>query len=119
MFVAQPLAAVETADSEQVSRDDIVIRRPSERDISGLAALFSEMQSHYDRPVADEVATMAAKLACRPPVSKFDPHVLIALTGGAIVGSIVMNVTFPAFELTLSLHIRDLYIATTARRRGV
>ncbi len=119
MFVVQPLADVETADSEQVSRDDIVIRRPSERDISGLSALFSEMQSHYDRPVSDEAATTAAKLACRPPVSTFDPHVLIALTGGTIVGSIVMNVTFPAFELTLSLHIRDLYIATTARRQGV
>jgi GNAT superfamily N-acetyltransferase len=30
-----------------------------------------------------------------------------------------MNVTFPAFELTLSLHIRDLYVAESARRQGV
>ena len=36
-----------------------------------------------------------------------------------IVGSIVMNVTFPAFELTLSLHIRDLYVAKAARRCGI
>ena len=62
---------------------------------------------------------MAAKLACRPPVATFDPRVLIALRGGIVVGSIVMNVTFPAFELTLSLHIRDLYVAEAARRSGV
>ena len=30
-----------------------------------------------------------------------------------------MNVTFPAFELTPSLHIRDLYVPQTARRSGV
>jgi GNAT superfamily N-acetyltransferase len=62
---------------------------------------------------------MAAKLACRPPVEKFDPRALVALNGGRIVGSIIMNVTFPAFELTLSLHIRDLYVAKAARRCGV
>jgi GNAT superfamily N-acetyltransferase len=119
MSVVQRRATFETAGLEQVSRGDIVVRRPSELDISGLAALFSEMQSHYDRPVSDEAATMAAKLACRPPVGTFDPRVLVALIGGIIVGSIVMNVTFPACELSLSLHIRDLYIATTARRCGV
>jgi GNAT superfamily N-acetyltransferase len=36
-----------------------------------------------------------------------------------IVGSLVMNVTFPAFELTQSLFIRDLYVAERARRCGV
>ncbi len=30
-----------------------------------------------------------------------------------------MNVTFPAFELSLSLHIRDLYVSRSMRRRGV
>ena len=54
-----------------------------------------------------------------PPVCTFDPRVLIALTRGVIVGSIVMNVTFPAFELTLSLHIRDLYVAKAGRRCGI
>ena len=119
MLVVQPLATAETAVLEQVPRDDIVVRRPSELDISGVAALFSEMQSHYGRPVSDEVATMASRLACRPTRDIFDPRVLIALAQGVIVGSIVMNVTFPAFELTLSLHIRDLYVAQTARRYGV
>ena len=29
-----------------------------------------------------------------------------------------MNVTFPAFELTLSLHIRDLYVAEFGETSG-
>ena len=32
---------------------------------------------------------------------------------------LVMNVTFPAFELTRSLYIRDLYVVKRMRRHGV
>jgi GNAT superfamily N-acetyltransferase len=45
--------------------------------------------------------------------------VLLALTGNHVVGSLVMNVTFPAFELTRSLYIRDLYVTKRLRGRGV
>jgi GNAT superfamily N-acetyltransferase len=98
---------------------DIVIRRPTEADVPGLASHFSEMQTHYKRPVSDAAAIKAAALACKPPVNTFDPHVLIAVAGDNVVGSLVMNVTFPAAELTLSLYIRDLYVAQAARRSGV
>ena len=77
------------------------------------------MQSHYNRPVAAAVAAKAAALACRLPTSTFDPRVLIASVGNAVVGSLVMNVTFPASELTLALYIRDLYVAQTMRQHGV
>jgi GNAT superfamily N-acetyltransferase len=104
---------------DRACAEDIVVRCPSEADIPGLAALFSEMQSHYKQPVSDATATEAAALACKAPTSTFDPRVLVALAGDAIVGSLVMNVTFPASGLTLALYIRDLYVAKTARRRGV
>jgi hypothetical protein len=117
MLIAPSPAIFESADLDQTSTDDIVVRSPSESDVSGLAALFSEMQCHYGRPVSDATAAEAARLACTPPVGTFDPRVLIALTRGLVVGSIVMNVTFPAFELTLSLHIRDLYVAKAGRDR--
>lgn len=52
-------------------------------------------------------------------MSTFDPRVLVALDGDTVIGSLVMNVTFPAAELSLSLYIRDLYVAKAARRRGV
>jgi GNAT superfamily N-acetyltransferase len=98
---------------------DIVVRGPTALDIPGLAALFSEMQRHYQRPVTDEQALEAATLACRPARATFDPHVLIATADGRIVGSIVLNVTFPAFELSRSLYIRDLYVARSMRRHGI
>jgi GNAT superfamily N-acetyltransferase len=117
--VMQSLIIHETTPSDLAHETDIVVRRPSAADIPGVAALFSEMQIFYHRPVSDAAAREAAALACLPPANTFDPLVLVALIGDAIVGSMVMNVTFPAFELTLSLHIRDLYVAATARRSGV
>ena len=98
---------------------DITVRGPTNQDIPCLAALFSEMQHHYQRPVTDEQAIEAATLACKPPTMMFDPRVVVAAADGALVGSIVLNVTFPAFELSRSLYIRDLYVARSMRRRGV
>ena len=77
------------------------------------------MQRHYGRPVSCEQALAAAKLACKPVTAPFDPRVLVAIGSEGIVGSVVLNVTFPAFELTRSLYIRDLYVAQRMRRQGV
>jgi GNAT superfamily N-acetyltransferase len=118
-FTAHPPISPEATLSDLACQEEVVVRRPSESDMAGVGSLFSEMQSHYGRPVSKAAALRAAGLACRQPTNTFDPHVLIALTGDTIVGSIVMNVTFPAFELTLSLHIRDLYVAISMRRCGV
>jgi GNAT superfamily N-acetyltransferase len=98
---------------------NITVRSPTPQDVAALAALFAEMQRHYRRPVTDEQATEAAALACQPIRGTFDPRVLIAFVGEAIAGSVVLNVTFPAFELSRSLYIRDLYVARSMRRCGV
>lgn len=98
---------------------NIVFRSPVHLDISGLAALFSEMQRHYQRPVTNEQAVKAAILACQPVRSMFDPRVVIAAVDTTVVGSIVLNVTFPAFELTQALYIRDLFVSQSMRRHGV
>jgi GNAT superfamily N-acetyltransferase len=113
------MAHLRTAYSFDPSSEDMIVRRPSAADIPGLALIFSEMQCHYGRPVSDVVSKAAATLACRPPAHTFDPHILVALGGMGIVGSVVMNVTFPAFELTRSLYIRDLYVTKTMRRHGI
>jgi GNAT superfamily N-acetyltransferase len=97
----------------------LVIRRPTSLDVPGIAALFAEMQRHYRRPVTDEQALEAATLACLPAHATFDPRVLIAVLEDTLVGSIVLNVTFPAFELTRALYIRDLYVSRSSRRYGV
>jgi GNAT superfamily N-acetyltransferase len=97
----------------------VAVRAPIAVDIPALAALFAEMQRHYKRPVTDRLALEAATLACQPVRAMFDPRVLIAEMDGVIVGSIVLNVTFPAFELSRSLYIRDLYVSGSARRHGI
>lgn len=107
---------VERGSCENLS---VVVRSPTSDDVAGLAALFSEMQRHYGRPVADEHALAAARVACQTPVATFDPRSLLAILDETIVGSVVMNVTFPAYELTLALYIRDLYVAVSGRRKGV
>ena len=98
---------------------NIVFRNPFRQDISSLATLFSEMQRHYRRPVTNEQAVEAAILACQPIRTTFDPRVMIAVRDTIVVGSIVLNVTFPAFELTRALYIRDLFVSRSMRRRGV
>jgi ribosomal protein S18 acetylase RimI-like enzyme len=108
-----------TACSDDVLQDNMIIRRPSAADIPALALVFAEMQRHYGRPVTDAAATAAAALACIAPTNTFDPHTLIAMSRADIIAYVVMNVTFPAFELTRSLYIRDLYVAETLRQRGV
>jgi GNAT superfamily N-acetyltransferase len=97
----------------------IIVRGPTPLDAPGLAKLFSEMQRHYHRPVADDRAVEAAILACRPVTATFDPRVLIGVVHNTIVGSIVLNVVFPAYELTRALYIRDLYVALSMRRHGI
>jgi len=100
-------------------QDGIEVRRAQGSDVAGLAALFGEMQLHYSRPVAPSLAMEAAVLACRPAFAVFDPRALVAVADGVIVGSAVLNVTFPASELSRSLYIRDLYVTASMRRRGV
>jgi ribosomal protein S18 acetylase RimI-like enzyme len=112
-------AAVSTDSPGEVSPEGVVVRLPTDADIPGLAAHFSEMQFHYSCPVPDVVAREAATIACRSPTSSFDPRVLIATAASVVVGSLVMNVTFPASALTKALYIRDLYVAKTMRRYGV
>lgn len=110
---------VPTTPKEAAGRAKIVVRPPTEADKEALACHFLDMQTHYRAPVQYAVAARAAVIACKPPVHTFDPRVLIAVDGNAILGSLVMNVTFPASELSMSLYIRDLYVAEAARRLGV
>ena len=106
------------ADPPEVT-PEVTVRAPTGSDIRAVADLFAEMQRHYRRPVSDQQAIEAATLACQPVRATFDPRVLLAEVAGAIAGSIVLNVTFPAFELSRALYIRDLYVARSMRRLGI
>lgn len=115
------LAGLLSEMSGQGHEPTLTIRRAGPGDISSLAELFAEMQSHYKQPVDPLTAHRAASLACQDaPTDTFAPRTLIAVgKSEELCGSIVLNVTFPAAELSRSLYIRDLYVASAARRRGV
>lgn len=109
----------EIPSSTKLEVPAIAVRSPTHLDISAVAALFSEMQAHYRRPVSDEQALAAATVACQPVKAMFDPRVLVAVRQRVVVGCVVLNVTFPAFELSRALYIRDLYVVRSMRRNGV
>ncbi|WP_165839012.1 GNAT family N-acetyltransferase [Roseicella frigidaeris] len=109
---------------EQFScKDDhtVLVRTLLPGDAQGLAALWQEMQIHYGKPVTAEMARKAAEFACgNEQQGEFGPRILVAASDdGRIHGSIVLNVSFPANELTRSLYIRDLYVSSSARRLGI
>jgi ribosomal protein S18 acetylase RimI-like enzyme len=95
------------------------VRRPTPSDIPGLAILLAEMQCHYGEPVSDDAATSAAAFLCNMRREDFAPRPLIAIRSAEVLGSVVLNVTFPAATLSRSLYIRDLYVSHAARRQGV
>lgn len=99
---------------------DFEVRQPTLADACGLAVLWMEMQRHYGQPVNDATAKAAASAACRSSSTQFDPRTFIAINRqGNLVASLVLNVTFPARELSKSLYIRDLYVSKDWRRFGI
>jgi GNAT superfamily N-acetyltransferase len=109
---AQPSTLAETPYS---------IRRLAPQDAAALAMLWAEMQRHYGKPVTEAAAFAAATHACEAQHhGGFAPRILVAhAADGSLAGSIVLNVSFPANELSRSLYIRDLYVAAAMRRLGI
>jgi ribosomal protein S18 acetylase RimI-like enzyme len=108
----------DTSDSRAVK--DIDVRRTVPADAGSLALLWAEMQRHYGQPVNDTTAKAAATAACRFSNNEFNPRTFVAISRrDEIVASLVLNVTFPARELSKSLYIRDLYVSKNWRRFGI
>ena len=111
-----------TKEQIQVENQDTpLVRALFPSDARCLAVLWQEMQMHYGKPVTEQVALEAARLACENvQLGDFGPRILVAASeDGRILGSIVLNVSFPANELTRALYIRDLYVSSGARRLGI
>ncbi len=97
----------------------VVVRMAAPPDVDALAALLFEMQGHYGDPVPAAAAIEAARMLCALPPEGFNPRTLLAEVEGIIVGSCVLNVMMPAARLQRSLYIRDLYVGSANRRKGV
>lgn len=111
----------DAAQPSTLAERPYAIRRLAPGDVTALATLWVEMQRHYGKPVTAEAAIAAATEACDAQRHEgFAPRILVAhAVDGSLAGSIVLNVSFPANELTRSLYIRDLYVAAAMRRLGV
>jgi GNAT superfamily N-acetyltransferase len=111
----------DAAQPGMLSETPCSIRRLAPQDATGLAMLWAEMQRHYGKPVTEAAALAAAAHACEAQHREgFEPRILVAeAPDGSLAGSIVLNVSFPANELSRSLYIRDLYVAAAMRRLGV
>jgi GNAT superfamily N-acetyltransferase len=109
------------AQSNTLANRSYSIRRLVPQDAKALAALWAEMQRHYGKPVTENAAMAAAEQACDAQrVDGFEPRILVAhAADGSLAGAIVLNVSFPANELSRSLYIRDLYVAAAMRRLNV
>ncbi|MFC7475018.1 GNAT family N-acetyltransferase [Dankookia sp. GCM10030260] len=109
------------AGSSMVAERSYSIRRLIPQDVEALAILWAEMQRHYGKPVTEIDAMQAAIQACDAQQRDgFEPRILVAnVLGSGLAGAIVLNVSFPANELSRSLYIRDLYVAADMRRCGV
>ena len=116
-----PLKLRDAAQPSTLAETPYSIRRLAPQDAAALAMLWAEMQRHYGKPVTEAVAMTAAAHACAAQLREgFEPRILVAhAADGSLAGSIVLNVSFPANELSRSLYIRDLYVAAAMRRLGV
>ena len=99
--------------------DPVIVRSATPADADALAGLFFEMQGHYGDPVPQDAALEAARTLCALPPEGFNPRTLLAEVDGTVVGSCVLNVMMPAARLQRSLYIRDLYVGSANRRKGV
>jgi GNAT superfamily N-acetyltransferase len=111
----------DAAQPSTLAETPFAIRRLAPQDAAALAMLWAEMQRHYGKPVTEAAALAAATQACEAQHDAgFAPRILVAQAAdGSLAGSIVLNVSFPANELTRSLYIRDLYVAAAMRRLGI
>jgi GNAT superfamily N-acetyltransferase len=95
----------------------LIARRATLRDQKELGRLLAEMLAYYkERIIARRVAAWA-RILCRPRGS--DPFAVVCARGDRLLGFAIMDLQFPADDLTRALFMKDLYVEHAARRSGV
>jgi GNAT superfamily N-acetyltransferase len=87
-------------------------------DLDALVPLFQEMAAHYGEPPLDAATTRARverRLFGREPAARL----LLALDEGRALGFLSCNTSFPSPGLGSRLAIEDLFVAASARNRGL
>jgi ribosomal protein S18 acetylase RimI-like enzyme len=88
-------------------------------DVAGIAALLEEMDGFYgatgSEPLDDRLRQISDAIFSQPPAA----YVLLARDAGELAGFATYSFLWPAAGLTRSLYLKELYIASACRRRGV
>jgi ribosomal protein S18 acetylase RimI-like enzyme len=92
----------------------IEVRPATPPDIPALGRLMAELLVHYGMAGPDE-AEVAEALAAQLPTVEF----LLAFEGEDLLGFASFSPLFPGLGLDPQLYMKDLYVAATARGRGV
>jgi GNAT superfamily N-acetyltransferase len=96
------------------------VRPATAADLPALAALFHEMEVHYDGQAAAP-AESAIRTALERHVfaagSRID--LLVAEAGGRLLGFAFVSTLFPAARCTSALFLKDIFVSAAERSRGV
>jgi GNAT superfamily N-acetyltransferase len=98
----------------------IDVRAATAADLPALAALFHEMEVHYDGPAsapAEAVIRAALERHVFAPEARID--LLVAGSGGRLLGFAFLSMLFPAAHCTPALFVKDIFVSAGARSRGV
>ena len=98
----------------------ITTRLATAADLPALAALFREMEVHYDGPAA---APAEAEIVAALQRHVFAPEarvdLLVAEAGGRLLGFAFASMLFPAARCTPALFLKDIFVSAGDRSRGV
>ena len=98
----------------------IDVRPATAADLPALAALFHEMEVHYDGPAA---APPAAEIRAALERHVFAPDsrvdLLVAEAGGRLLGFAFVSTLFPAARCTPALFLKDIFVSAGERSQGV
>lgn len=95
------------------------VRHAGGDDISSLAALLKEVDEHYGGQGADITHEYVSAIRDAILEPSYAIRVLLAHDGNMLVGLATYSFLWPAVETTKSIYLKELYVSTEHRRKGV
>ena len=97
----------------------IATRLATAADLPALAALFHEMEAHYEGAAAMSEAAARDALQREVFAGQGRIDVLVAEAGDRLLGFAFVSTLFPARAGTSALFMKDIFVTAGARSRGV
>jgi len=95
------------------------VRPATAADLPALAALFHELERHYDGAAALDEPAIRRALERQVFGARTGIEILVAESGGRLLGLASLSTVFPAARFAPALFLKDLFVTEGARSRGV